>query len=146
MKRQFNDILKIKYIQIQVPTSCILVGLLAPSSSCPNGAIVWAIDQNCNLIQNFITKSRPPFIIKKQKSCRSITSAMENTQTQSKQKTQLSQGETNTTQINWEFIETQINWEIYWRKQYMKAGKTKRNWGFPPMKIDGSPSKLFNGG
>ena len=32
---------------------------LVPSSSYPDGAIICAIDQSCDSIRNFITKSKP---------------------------------------------------------------------------------------
>ena len=37
------------------------------SSSCPNKAIIWAIDQNGDFIQTFITKSRPCLQLRSEK-------------------------------------------------------------------------------
>ena len=54
------------YIQIQVPISYILVKLLIPLHYAPMRYSV-SIDQNFDSIQNFITKSRPPFINNKRK-------------------------------------------------------------------------------
>ena len=50
-----------------VTASCILVELLVPSSSCPDRAIVWVIDQNCDFIQTFITKSKPRLQLRSEK-------------------------------------------------------------------------------
>ena len=61
---------------------------------------------------------------------------MKNIKTHRNKTNQISQeGETNKTQINWELIE----WKI--RLQNIKI--EKKNWGFPPVKTDGSPLKIF---